>query len=114
MNCDSEASDLLPIGTPLGLCDSNGVEFKSGSIVRGVTVNEDVHGSWVDYEIVLQGTTPVMIYLKSEKGEVLPKGYTGCPLSNFYDVEVFVFSKNPMSLRPDEDLFIQNDTVNGV
>jgi hypothetical protein len=29
-------------------------------------------------------------------------------LSNFYDVEMFVFAKDSMSLRPDEDLFIQN------
>ncbi|MFT7009505.1 MAG: hypothetical protein ACJAXJ_004054 [Colwellia sp.] len=102
-------SDLLPNGTPLGLCDSNGVEFKSGSIVRAGTCNEDTHGNWVDYEIKLQGTTPILVYIKSEKGQVLPTGHTGCPLSNFYDVEMFVFSKNSMSLRPDEDLFIQNN-----
>jgi hypothetical protein len=100
--------DLLPNGTPLGLCDSNGIEFKTGSIVRADTFN-DIHGSWVDYEIKLMGTTPLMIYLKSEKGQVLPKGHSGCPLSSFYDVKEFVFSKNSMSLRPDEDLFIQNN-----
>jgi hypothetical protein len=99
---------LLPLGTPLGLCDSNGVEFKSGSVVRSGTCNEDFHGCWVDYEIKLQGTTPLMVYLRSEKGILLPKGYTGCPLSNFYDVEMFVFAKDSMSLRPDENLFIQN------
>jgi hypothetical protein len=90
---------LLPLGTPLGLCDSNGVEFKSGSVVRSGTCNEDFHGCWVDYEIKLQGTTPLMVYLRSEKGILLP---------NFYDVEMFVFAKDSMSLRPDENLFIQN------
>lgn len=99
--------NLLPYGTPLGLCDSNGVEFKMGCIVRCGTDNKDLHGCWVDYEITLQGTTPLMIYLQSEKGAVLPKGYTGCPLSDFYDVKMFVFAKNSMSLRPYEDLFIQ-------
>ena len=96
-------------GTPIGLCDTNGKEFKVGSIVRRSTdINEVMHGSWVDYEITVQGITPLMKYLRSETGEVLPKGYTGCCLSDFYDMNMFVFANDSMSLRPDEDLFIQD------
>lgn len=97
---------LLPHGTPLGLCDSNGIEFRVGSIVRGSPVN-DIHGSWVEYEVLLMGVIPLLIYIRSEKGQVLPKGYSGCPLSNFYDIESFMHSENSTNLRPDEDLFIQ-------
>ena len=99
---------VMPCGTPIGLCDSGGTEFKVGSVVRRrAEINKEVHGDWVDYEITLQGTTPLMAYLRSEKGEVLPKGYTACCLSDVYDMKMFVFAKDSMSLRPDEDLFIQ-------
>ena len=96
-------------GSHLGLCDTNGKEFKVGSIVRRSTdINTGMHGSWVDYEITVQGTTPLMKYLRSETGEVLPKGYTGCFLSDVYDMKLFVFANDSMILRPTEDLFIQD------
>jgi hypothetical protein len=99
---------LLPKGTPLGLCDTRGIEFKVGSVVRrNSEINEAMHGSWVDYEITLQGTVPLMSYLRSEKGEVLSKGYTACCLSDVYDMKMFVFARDSMCLRPDEDVFIQ-------
>jgi hypothetical protein len=105
----NNAIKLLPNGTLIGLCDSNGVEFKTGSIVRHKNdINHDLHGTWCEYKILLQGTTPLMVYIRSEKGLILPIGYTACCLSNFYDLNLFVFSENSMDLRPEENLIIQN------
>ena len=98
---------IIDTGSPIGLCDSNGIEFKVGSVVRLETDNKKMHGDWVDYEISLQGTTPLLIYLYSEKGDILPKGYTGCCLSDYYDHKMFLFAKDSLSLRPDEQLLIQ-------
>lgn len=106
--CENQLT-ILPKGTPLGLCDTHGVEFKVGSVVRGkCEFNFDVHGPWVDYEIKLQGIIPILSYLKSEKGQVLPEGHSASCLSDIYDLERFVFSKKLPELRPEEDWFIQN------
>lgn len=105
--CDKNSPSSLALGTPLGLCDSNGVEFKNGSIVRCATSNIDIHGTWVEYEVILKGVIPLLSYLKSEKGEVLSKGYTACCLSDFYTTESLVFASDPMSLRPSEGLYVQ-------
>lgn len=99
--------EILYEGTPLGLCDSSGLEFKVASIVRrNSEINFEMHGSWVEYKLTLQGTTPIMSYFRSEKGQVLPIGYTACCLSDIYDMEMFVFSKNSLTLRPEENIII--------
>jgi len=101
-------SPVMSRGTPLGLCDSEGTEFCVGSVVRRNTdINKAVHGSWVDYEVTLQGTTPLLSYLKSETGQALPVGYTACCLCNEYDHKMFVFATDSKSLRPDDELIIQ-------
>ena len=101
----------MKYGTPLGLCDSDGNEFKVGSIIRRTPeISSDTHGSWVEYRITVQGTTPLMIYNKSEKGDILPKGYTASCLSDLYDLVMFVFTKNSMSLRPEECIRIIKPT----
>ena len=108
-NCDTSFSDgfSIPIGTPLGLCDSSGLELKLGSVVRRKSeINKEMHGEWVDYEVTLQGTVPLLTYLRSQKGDVLPKGYTASCLSDFYNLKMFVFSKKSLNLRPEEDFFI--------
>lgn len=109
-------NDLIPLNSLLGICDSKGIEFRVGSIVRRNTeINFEVHGNWVDYRVILQGTTPLLSYLKSEKGQVLPIGYTACCLCNEYDYKMFVFATDLKTLRPDSELIIQEmsngDTV---
>lgn len=98
---------MLAAGAPLGLCDTNGVEFRVGCIVRSECINQDIHGTWVDYEITLQGVIPILSYLRSEKGEILKVGGTACCLSDIYDNEQFVFAKDAMSLRPEDKYLIQ-------
>jgi len=113
-NADKGQSELttfvIPRGAPLGLCDSEGTEFHYGSIVRRTTdINNDMHGEWVDYEVTLQGTTPLLSYLRSEKGQVLPVGYTACCLCNEYDHKMFVFAADSMTLRPESSLLVLDE-----
>lgn len=85
-----------------GLCDSEGLELFIGDHVRIESeINQDVHGSWTEYEIKQQGLTPILLYVTSEKGQSLPKGITGSPLSLHYDQELFCSEKNSFSLRPE-------------
>lgn len=101
------ASFTIPEGSLLGLCDSNGVEFRVGSKVKRINpCNEEVHGAWVVYKVTLQGTVPLLSYFISEKGQVLPVGYTAGCLCNEYDHKMFVFATDSKSLRPDEELLI--------
>tara|TARA_Y100000310_G_scaffold116008_1_gene114605 strand:+ start:368 stop:736 length:369 start_codon:yes stop_codon:yes gene_type:complete len=100
------AVSLIPIGTPIGLCDSEGKEFKTGDIVRCGTDNEDVHGKWVEYEILLQGTTPLVVYLRSESGNVFRRGGTAGFLSDFYNTKSFVFAERSLDLRPEDHIVI--------
>ncbi len=49
-----------------------------GHIIRApITINQDRHGTWGEYEIVKRPGGYVMSYVRSELGEILPKGYTG-------------------------------------
>jgi hypothetical protein len=90
-----------------GVCDSNGKLIKVGGTVRKPNdINHDIHGRWVEYEIKQQGLTPILSYLRSETGNAIPKGYTGCPLSDLYDLKMFCFAKDPSTLRPEEELVV--------
>lgn len=106
----SNAIDLLAIGTPIGLCDSEGEEFKTGDVVRCGTDNEEVHGAWVEYEILLQGTTPLVVYLRSESGNVFRRGGTAGLLSDFYNIKDFVFTENSLDIKPEQKIVIVTPT----
>ena len=98
---------VIPDGTPIGLCDSNGNEFLVGSIVRmEVDMNKDVHGGWVEHKVVLQGITPLLSYHRSEKGQALPVGYSAVALSAVYDLKMFLFAEDSLSLRPEDEMLI--------
>lgn len=94
-----------PIKT--GLCDSQGKEIHIGDIVRRFSdFNVEVHGTYVDYTVVQVGIVPILSYLISEKGQVLPKGYTAQPLSDLYGTKNLVFAEDSMELEPYEDEII--------
>lgn len=102
---------MLERGFPTGLCDSMGTEIKVGDKVKiNVDCNVDLHGEWAIYEIKLRGIVPVISYLVSEKGQILPVGYTGRPLSDLYDQKIFLWVDDLKRLRPvDEDVVIVKD-----
>lgn len=84
-----------------GLCDSNGTPLSVGDNVKLFNPDAEAHGEWSEYKIILRGIIPALSYLHSEKGQVLPVGMTGMPLSDFYDTEEFMRSDTLEAIRPD-------------
>ncbi len=88
-----------------GLRDSNGAPIHIGDFVKKpVDCNHEVHGEWAIYEVRTQGVVPILSYVRSEKGQVLPEGYTGSVLSDEYDGKMFVFATDSTVLRPMDEL----------
>lgn len=84
-----------------GLHDSDGNMIHIGDHVRKpCEINTELHGTWSEYEITQRGIVPVLMYVKSEKGQILPRGYTGQPLSDQYDRKNFMFVTDISTLRP--------------
>lgn len=84
-----------------GLSDSDGFELFVGDKVKlEVTCNQEFHGNWSIYEIKQQGLTPILSYVRSEKGQMLPKGACGCVMADMYDVKNFCFATDARRLRP--------------
>lgn len=98
---------MFDTGVPLGLCDSIGKEFKIGDLVRiNCTVNQEIHGEFACYRVQMVGGVPVLLYEVSEKGQIIPKGYTGQPLSHLYDTEAFMTTQDSNKLRPSEFVMV--------
>ena len=90
-----------------GLCDSNGKMICIGDKVRTVvTCNNEFHGEWAIYEVMQRGIVPVLMYVTSEKGDVLPRGYTGCALSDKYSQKLFLWASDLGSVTPAEDMVV--------
>ncbi len=90
-----------------GFCDSTGTLIKFGNRVRIPTDDDSIHGSFAVYEITKKGTsTPFVRYLYSEKGQVLPVGMTGCPLTDLYDAKQLGKLDDVSALCPDDELLI--------
>ncbi|MCA9037380.1 MAG: hypothetical protein KDA91_19725 [Planctomycetaceae bacterium] len=96
-------------GLHTGLYDTDGRGITIGTIVRKkVNINNDVHGTWAEYEVKQQGMTPILSYHRSEKGQVLPQGYTASLLADEYDQKMFLFSTRLRDLRPIEWMVVQS------
>ena len=96
-------------GKSTGFMDTAGVEIRVGDILRlPVTVNADVHGSWADFVLDMAGIVPVLKYVQSEAGRVLPPGYLTRLFSDLYDQEMLMGTYDTVSLSPvDTDVRVQ-------
>ena len=71
-----------------GLLDIHGEPMFERDIVRNHTdFNVEVHGHYVDYEIVYRSGMWILSYLRSEKGQKLPKGYTSGSIEDFLELQ---------------------------
>jgi hypothetical protein len=72
-----------------GFIDNDSVEICEEDIVRHHTdFNPDVHGDYVDYVIVYRNGHWMTSYWKSEKGQVLPVGYTCGTIQELYMTDI--------------------------
>ncbi|KTE23135.1 MULTISPECIES: hypothetical protein [unclassified Sphingopyxis] len=83
--------------------DCNGVEICTGHVVRApITGNRELHGAWADYTVEKAPGGYKLSYLRSEKGDILPVGYTGgymadtLPDDDEFDIKALVFTKMPL------------------
>ncbi|MCA8972871.1 MAG: hypothetical protein KDC95_24010, partial [Planctomycetes bacterium] len=92
-----------------GYRDNNGNPILIGSVVRmPVTLNTEVHGEWSDYTVIQKGMIPVLSYLRSEKGQIVPKGYMASLLSDEYDSKLLIFATDSTFLRPINSIIVQD------
>lgn len=105
MSKQTNSPDHYPAcGDATGLRDSNGKVICIGDKVRTVvTGNTDFHGEWAIYEVVARGMVPVLLYVTSEKGDKLPRGYTGSCLSDKYDQQMLLWATDLADVRPSEN-----------
>lgn len=89
---------------PLAFSDSNGVQLNIGDYVkRPCQINTNIHGSWAVNQIIEQAGLPVLSYCYSEKGKIIPSGYTRTLLSDLYDHKILLWLKEGKRLKPCEE-----------
>jgi len=112
---ENELVEMMSDSVCTGLSDSNRKLIKiKDKLKMDTTINEDVHGDWVVYEVKQQGLTPVISYLYSEKGQVLPKGGAVSPLCVHYDTKGFAYDEDVSLLQPLDRMVVlkENELVN--
>lgn len=88
----------------LGVADSEGTPIKIGDFVRRPTSRPSgPHGEWSVSQVILQAGFPVLSYCYSEKGKVLPTGYTRSFLSDLYSPKSLLWINPGHFDTPDED-----------
>ncbi|WP_158664777.1 YopX family protein [Bacillus mycoides] len=68
-----------------GLKDSKGNEIYEGDILKVPSINDHVHGNYSYKEVIYRNGTWIAQYIKSEKGQVVPRGYIAGHLIDCYD-----------------------------
>lgn len=68
-----------------GLFDMYRKEIYDGDIIKCMTEEtfKDTHGNYVYKEVIYRNGVWLASYLSSEKGNILPKGYTSCELAAY-------------------------------
>lgn len=85
--------------------DAAGTMIRMGDVIRApITINQKVHGTWGEYRIRKAPGGYLLSYLRSEKGQILPEGYTGgymadcIPDEEETDLKTLVFTQVPIQI----------------
>ena len=90
-----------------GVSDSKGQPINIGNQIKQPTdINEDVHGSWVIYDVIAKGMIPFVKYSHSETGQPIPKGMGEMPLADFYDRKELCNTADINTLTPYDEIFV--------
>ena len=71
----------------INLRDKNGELIYERDLCQSeVTVNKETHGDWALYEIIMKNGLTFCSYVRSQKGEIVPRGYMGCCINELDDI----------------------------
>ena len=91
---------------PLGVADTDGNPISKGCYIKMATTNQEMHGDNVYYIVDIRGGFPVLSYVMSDKGYILPPDYTGCFLTDFYEPKQVIWRWGDTLPIPDDDLYV--------
>lgn len=77
--------DAETVGQYTGLKDKNSKEIYEGDVLKVPSINDHVHGNYSYKEVIYRNGTWIAQYIKSEKGQVVPRGYMAGHLIDCYD-----------------------------
>lgn len=89
--------ELRSMGATTTLKDKNDKEIFGGDVIKiPCDINDEFHGGFTLHEVLFRNGIWIHLYLTSEKGDILPKGYTGGELlSHFiHDMKTLIFSED--------------------
>ena len=88
---------------PTMFVDVDGHHIMTGDVVRKpVRINQELHGTWADYRVRKAPGGYVFSYIVSEKGAILPEGYTAGYMADQLededevDMKTLVFTLRPI------------------
>lgn len=91
---------------PTMFVDMDGRHIMTGDVVRRpVTGNRDLHGEWIDCRVRKAPGGYVFHYLISQKGSILPEGYTAGYMADQLegedetDIKTLVFALRPIRVK---------------
>ena len=84
-----------------GLYDSSGKEIHFGDHVRMQSpIESSPHGEWTIQVIKKRLTFPVVSYVTSQAGQVMPEGYGASLLTDFYEPKALLFALDLSRVLP--------------
>ena len=86
--------------------DCHGDPILVGDVIRApITINQGTHGTWGEYAIRKGPGGYILSYRSSEKGPILPEGYTGgymtecLPDEDEIDIKSLIFARVPIRVQ---------------
>lgn len=89
------------VGQYTGIKDMHQEEIYEKDVLKVPSINEHIHGDYAYQEVIYRNGTWIVQYVRSEKGQILPRGYTAGILIDCcgeYDHKNIVFDDGYLNL----------------